>query len=453
MGRDLTKGNINKNLIKLALPIMGTSFLQMTYNLTDVFWVGHLGDESVAAVGTAGYYLWLSFAFIILIKVGAEVKVANSLGAKEYDKANSYTFNAIIMALIIAIIYFLCLFFFRSTLINFFNIKQEVVVDMSKNYLSVVAFSLPFGFFIQVVSSIYNASGNSKLPFRTNGLGLITNMILDPLFIFVFDFGVMGAAIATTIAQIFVASMLVFELRRTPPYKNFHIIRKVNKHSIFDMLKIGYAPAIQSALFTIISMIIARFIASFGTAAMAVHRIGTQVEAITYMTASGFGVALSGMVGQNYGAKNSSRINASIKSGFVTMGVYGIFTSLLLIVFARPIFSIFINAEKALEMGVTYLRIIGISQFFMCIEITLGGAFNGVGKSKYPAVVSIGANALRIPLAYYLAFYTLLALDGIWWTISLTTVLKGIVLFVLVLTVLRKFISKEDERWKDEFLE
>ncbi len=446
MRKDLTKGSISKNLIELALPIMGTSFLQMAYNLTDVYWVGHLGDGSVAAVGTAGYYLWLSFAFVLLVKIGTEVRVANFLGAKNYEKTNKYAYNGVIVALFIGFIYFLMLAVFRSQLIDFFDIKEKVVTDMSKDYLLIVSFVMPFSFFIQIISAIYNASGHSKLPFRTNGIGLIINMILDPLFILVFDLGVVGAAIATAISQVLVATALLFELKWTPPYKGYSFRNTFDMEVVYDILKLSIAPALQSGLFTIISMFIGRFVASFSTTAIAVQRIGTQIEAITYMTASGFGVALSGMVGQNFGAKIYKRVHASIKSGFLIMGIFGIFSSLLLIVFARELFSIFISSEPTVSMGATYLRILGISQVFMCVEITLGGAFNGVGKSQYPALVSIGLNALRIPIAYLLAFETPLGLNGIWWTISFTTVGKGLLIVLLTATYLYRFIESKHQK-------
>ncbi len=443
MSRDLTKGNIKKNLIKLSLPIMGTSFLQMAYNLTDIYWVGHLGESSIASVGTAGYYLWLSFAFVLLIKIGAEVKVAQSLGAKDYKKTNTYADNAIMVGVLIGIFYMLVMVLFRHPLIDFFDVRDVTVAQRSKEYLAIVAFSFPFGFALQVISSIYNASGNSKLPFKINSMGLIVNMILDPLLILYFDFGVIGVAIATTTAQVLVFFVFLYALRVHPPYKGYRFKREIDSSAIKDMVKISYPPALQSGLFTMIAMVVARFVASFGTNALAVQRIGTQLEALTYMTAGGFGVALSSMVGQNYGAKNFDRVKESIKSGVSIMAGFGIFASFVLIFFARGLFSLFVASEEVLEMGVTYLRIIGISQFFMCIEITLGGAFNGLGQTKFPATVSVTLNAIRIPIAYYLAYYTFMALNGIWWAISITSILKGVLLSVLAMTVLRAFIDKE----------
>lgn len=437
--RNLTTGNITKKLALLAFPIMGTSFLQMAYNMVDMIWIGKLGASSVAAVGTAGYFMWLSFALITLSRVGAEVKVAQKLGASEADEANHYAGTSMTFGVLIGIAYGIILILGRKYLIGFFGLGDVAVEGMGKQYLMIVAFSMPFSLFNQVISAIYNASGQSKLPFRANAIGLLLNMILDPLFIFVFDMGVAGAAIATTISQVFVAGLL-FRLvhGETKPYVGFHIEITLQKKRLKEMLKIALPVALQNGLFTLISMVVARIVAEFGTTAIAVQKVGTQIEAITYMTATGFGVALSAMVGQNLGAGEKERVSGSFRSAISTMAIFGLVISVVLFVAAEPIFSVFINEEPALSMGVVYLRIISLSQMFMCVEITMAGGFNGLGKSIPPAIVSVLFNVLRIPGAFVLSMYTALELKGIWWAITTSSVFKGTSLFIILIIVLTR---------------
>lgn len=111
---DLTKGSIAKSLLKLALPIMGTSFLQTAYNITDMFWIGQVGTKEVAAVGTAGFFTWLAMAFIIISKVGAEVKVAQNLGRKDVHSVKHYIATSIQINLILSISYSIIIFIFRK---------------------------------------------------------------------------------------------------------------------------------------------------------------------------------------------------------------------------------------------------------------------------------------------------------------------------------------------------
>ncbi len=127
-------------------------------------------------------------------------------------------------------------------------------------------------------------------------------------------------------------------------------------------------------------MIIARIIANWGPIPIAVQKVGSQIEAISWMTASGFSTALSTFTGQNYGADNWKRIWKGYLAAMSIMGTIGMLTTALLILGASPLFKLFIPEEEALSYGVTYLRILGLSQFFMCIEITTAGAFNGLGK-------------------------------------------------------------------------
>lgn len=435
---DLTEGNITEKLTKVALPIMGTSFLQMAYNIVDMIWIGRLGSDSVAAVGSAGYFMWLSMALVILAGVGSEVNIAKKLGAKKVQEANVFARTSITFALTLGVLYALFIFLFRVPLISIFQLNDSLVEGYATVYLSIIAMGIPFAFINPNVSGIYNAAGVSKVPFRINSVGLGMNLILDPLLIFGFGMGVRGAAIATIMSQITVTLLFVKLIRNNNmPYKGFSFKVKPSYEALKKMIKISIPVALQSGLFTIIAIFVARIVAGFGTTAIAVQKVGTQVEAISYMTAQGFGAALSAFTGQNSGAGQLDRVKKGFKSAAVVIGIIGVLTSCLLFFGAEIIFKAFISEEPALTMGVTYLRIISFSQFFMCIEITMAGGFNGLGKSIYPAIISVGFNTLRIPLAYILSTYTILKLNGVWWAISFSSILKGILLVLVLIIVLR----------------
>jgi len=182
-------------------------------------------------------------------------------------------------------------------------------------------------------------------------------------------------------------------------------------------------------LFTVFASLLARLVAQWGPIPIAVQKVGSQIEAISWMTASGFSTALSSFVGQNYGAGKWDRI---AKGYFITImlsGIIGILASLLLIFFAEPLFRIFIpNDPEAIRIGVTYLQILGYSQLFMCLEITSQGAFNGIGKTLPPSIVSIIFTGLRVPMAMFLSSAALLGLSGVWWSISISSIIKGLIM-------------------------
>ena len=205
---DLTEGSISEKLIKLALPIMGTSFIQMAYNMIDMIWVGRDGSKAVAAVGTAGFYPWLAMAFIMISKVGGEVKVAQSVGMHDITEAKKYIKSSLELNIILAILYSAIMMAFNKPLIGLFNLGDNEVISMSRNYLIIVSAGMIFTFLNPLFTAIFNGTGNSRTPFIINTCGLLVNILLDPILIFGFHgipaYGVSGAALATVTAQVIV---------------------------------------------------------------------------------------------------------------------------------------------------------------------------------------------------------------------------------------------------------
>lgn len=434
---DLTQDKIFKSILLLALPIMGTSFVQMAYNLTDMIWIGRLGSSAAAAVGTAGFYMWFAMGIIMLCRIGAEVLVAQSIGRKKLKDTKSIVQNVLQIILSFAILAGLVLFLFKKQLIGFFNIEEMNVVKMAEDYLSIIAIGIIPYFLNPIFTAIFNGYGDSKTPFLINVVGLIYNIIFDPVLIFGIgpfpQMGVKGAAVATITAQLLVTIIFIIYVIKNQDihvFEGLHILNKPNFETVKKIIRIGFPVGVQSMLFTFFAMIIARIIADWGAVAIAVQKVGSQVESVSWMTASGFSTAMSTFVGQNYGAGKYDRIRTGYRIAFTTMVAIGIFTTTLLIGFAEPIFKIFIQEAEAVREGVIYLRILGVSQLFMCVEIVTNGAFNGLGKTMPPSINSSVFNALRIPLALILSA-TALSLSGVWWSITISSILKGIVIVTL----------------------
>ncbi|MGV8980430.1 MATE family efflux transporter [Clostridium sp.] len=428
---DLTEGNILKKLIILALPIMGTSLIQTAYSLTDMLWVGRLGSRSVTAVGTAGFFTWFAFAFITIPQIGAAVGVSQSVGRKDAKETNSYIRHSIQMILVFAVLYGATMLIFRRQLIGFFNIAGNDIVSMAVNYLAIISVGMIFFFLPPVLTAIFNGHGDSHTPFRINTVGLIFNIILDPILIFGLGpfprMGVSGAAVATIFAQFVVTIIFIFVItKKTDYFLGLNFLQKPDWKHIGKIVKFGLPVAVQSGVFTFIAMTIARILTRWGSTPIAVQSVGSQIESISWMTAGGFQTALSAFVGQNFGAKKWDRIYKGYFTSLGIIAIFGTITSCLLIFLPGPIFSIFISEKSVIKDGIIYLRILGISQLFMCIEITTAGAFNGLGRTMPPSIVGIILNAMRIPGALFLS--TFLGLSGVWWSISLSSILKGLIL-------------------------
>lgn len=449
---DLIEGDILASLVKLSLPIMGTSFIQMAYNMIDMIWLGRVGSKAVAAVGTAGFFTWFGMSLVLISKIGAEIGVAQSIGAKDKIAVKKYIKNSIQLNIILGVFFGAILIIFRKQLIGFFNLGDEEVINMAYTFLIIVALGINFNFINPLLTGICNGTGDSKTPFKINTIGLIFNIVVDPLLIFGIgpfpEMGVKGAAIATVLAQVLVTICFIYSLsKRTETYFRVNLLEKIDFDYLRKISKLGIPVAIENGLFSFFAMCIARIISGYGPTAIAVQKVGAQIEAISWMTAGGFSTALSTFVGQNYGANKWKRI---YKGYYATIGisvVVGIFTTLLLVFGGRFIFSFFIQEPEAIRMGEVYLKILGYSQLFMCLEITTAGAFNGFGRTVYPAIVSVIFTGLRVPVAMYLVMPDMMGLNGVWWTISLSSVIKGVLLtgiFVCVILIPNKYRIKED---------
>lgn len=432
---NLISENILTSIIKLSIPILGTSFIQMAYNMIDMIWVGRLGSSAVAAIGTAGFFTWFGNSLVFVSKIGAEVFVSQEIGKDNIKEKNKFIYNSLFINIIIALVYTVIILIFKRDLIEFFKLGDNEIINMAIDYLVIIAIGMVFYFLNPLFTGIFNASGNSKIPFIINSVGLVFNIVFDPILIFglfgLKPMGVIGAAIATVLAQIIVTILFIITFIRNGYNLSFKNIKYIDKEYIFKICKIGIPTALQNCSFAFFAMIIGRIVASWGAVAIAVQKVGSQIEAISWMTAEGFGAALTAFVGQNYGAKKYDRILKGYKITMIMSSIIGAFATILLIFFGESIFSIFIPEKEAIIGGASYLKILGISQIFMCIEITTAGAFSGLGNTITPSWVGIALTGARIPLALLLANIINLGIDGVWYSISITSIFKGILLYIL----------------------
>lgn len=442
-GRDLTQGDIVSTLVKLSIPIMATSLINMLYNLTDMVWLGQLSKSAVAAAGTVGYFTNLAAGLILIVQTGAGIGVAQSYGRRDFKSLSKYVSNGLKLNLILAIIYSSILFIFREKLIGFFNIDSLEVIENAVDYLGIISIGLLFQFFNPVFSAIFNAMGNSVTPFRVNSVGLVTNIILDPILIFGLGpfpkLGIKGAALATSLSQLVVLILFIVEIIiNEETLRGVKLLEKFEGDILKKIVGLGFPGFLETTLRTGIGMIMLKILAGFGSTAMAVQSIGIQIEALSWMTSKGFSSALTSFSGQNFGVGNMDRVREGYRKGIQIVSIIGIFVTMIFMFLGRPIFSVFLPGDRlAIDMGVNYLRILGFSQVFMCIEIATMGTFNGVGKPLIPSVISVVFNFIRIPLSLILS-NTSMGLDGIWCSISGTSIFKGALTLPLCLRTLDK---------------
>ncbi len=444
---DLTEGKILNKLFKLAMPIILTGFIETANGLVDMMWIGKIGTAEVAAVGTASFYAWLSAAFIILARTGTEILVAQKTGEQAHGVAKGYARAGILLSIIFGLLFSMIMIVFRGPLINLFRIEDQEVVSKAILYLVFVTPGIFFSFISKVMTGAFNGRGKSNLPFKANVTGLIVNIILDPILIFGMfglpKMGIVGAAIATSIAQLIALVILIYYIKvKKLLFDRFEFFKRTEFEKMKEILVLGVPSCLFNALFTMVGMALAVIISQYGKEAIAAQKVGSQIEAISWMTAGGFSTAMSTFVGQNVGAKKYNRVIDGFKESMKISFLLGAMNSFILFAFSVPLMYIFFPADPVTQqIGVEYLRILAVCQIFMCVEITTQGAFYGMGNTTIPSITGTIFNLIRIPLAIVLPMF--LGLNGIWWAVVVSSVLKGIVVLVLFFIYVKR---KEEYR-------
>lgn len=431
---DLLKGDISKTLFRVSLPLMGTAFVQMAYSLVDLLWLGKLSTNAVAAVGTSSFFVWIAQAIMLIAGTGISVGLAQSYGREDKKAAESVVrsgFQVNAFNCIFLILFYLT---FRNNLIGMYNL-DPVLEKMTIDYFIIVTMGFIFTFSTDSMASTFYAKGNSATPFRISLISLVCNIILDPILIFGIGpfprLEVKGAALATVIAQIINALLYLYlGIKNREIYVRINYAKSFSKETIKNVLRLGIPVSIQSVIHALVGVKLNKYIASYGSVAIAVYAIGSQIESISWMSAEGFAKAFSAFFGQNYGARDFERLERGKRAGMKIIVSIGLFATLLLFFFSKTLFTIFIADDPlAIEYGSWYLKIMSLSELFMAMEIGVTGMLNGIGLTKYPAINAAVLNIARIPFAKL--FIPVFALNGIWASMSLSSILKGIVILII----------------------
>ena len=443
MEGNLTKGPILKTLTKLAIPIMASSFLGTLYNITDMTWIGLLGSKAVAGVGVGGMFTWFSQGLAAMARMGGQVQVAQCIGRGERDRAHGFAQAAVQLATLMGMAYAVISLVFTRQMVAFFQLTDPEAQTAALSYTKIACGLIVFSFLTLTMTGLYTAQGDSKTPFLANLIGLVTNMILDPVLILgpgpFPKLGVVGAAIATVTAQAIVMTIMILGViiqKKENVLKGIRLTAKIPKEYLGGLCRIGIPTAIQGMAYCAISMVLTRMVSAYGAEAVATQRVGGQIESISWNTADGFAAALNAFIAQNYGAGKMERVRKGYRASLWTVGIWGLLISFVFICFPQAIADIFFHEPKAVATAVGYLVIIGFSEAFMCVELTTVGALSGLGRTRLCSIISIAFTSARIPLAIILG--GLIGLSGIWWALSITSIIKGIIFTCTFLWITRK---------------
>lgn len=430
----ITSGPIYSTILKLAWPVLASMFLEFALSLANYFWVGFLGTPEQDAVTTSMIVTWTVYGTVSIIVIGITALVSRAIGAKDKAQAAYVSKQGILMAIGAAIIFTLAGVLAAPYIMVFMKASPQVT-ELGTPYLRVFSIGIGFFYINDALGAIFRASGDTRSPMYSYVTATLLNIILDPFLIFGWGpfpkLGVTGAAVATVIS-VFTAFLifLTLILKRKLEFSLSGWYRtKPDFGTMFKMFKIGIPISMQNIIFSCVYWFIIQIVHHYGDAAGAAMGIGNRLESLSFLVAFGFSIAASTMVGQNLGARQPDRAAKCAWGSVKIIIIETFFVSMVFVTIPGLITSIFTSDPAVHKIARDYVFILGLSQMFMGIEIVLEGAFSGAGNTIPPMAVSIPWSIARLPLAYFLCFVVDIGINGVWWTLTITSFFKALILF------------------------
>lgn len=426
-------GSVSKAVIFLAIPAIGNFFLETLFHLVDIFWIGKLGEKAIASIAAWAFVSWCLISIAQIAEVGINSLVAKFWGTKDFENGRRIASSGYHFSLWVSIISAILFYSLSTLLIDFMKLEKEVA-DLALDYLYVMLVGFPFLGMLFSINATFRGSGDTVTPIKILAIVILLNCVLDPLLIFGYygfpRLELFGAALATVFSNFVGAIWGFYLLRKRGFYWKLKVLPK--KETIFKISKIGFPIALNGLLFSYVYIHLTRIIAEFGTNQIAALTLGHRIEGILWPICLGFLVTATTMVGQNLGAEKFERVRESINYTAFFSSTICLLISLLFIFKGAWVASFFTEDKLLAEAAGNYLKIIGYFEMFLGLELSFEGAFSGLGKTVPTILISTPINLGRIPLAIY--FANIYGIDGIWWTIGITTMLKGTILGICLIS-------------------
>lgn len=437
---DLLNGRPGQSLALLTLPVIGSSFIQMLYNFTDLFWISSLGANTLAAVGTGGTFLWLTEGVMLFARMGGQVLAGQAYGRRDSEKLKRITGATIQLGVFLAALVTVFYLVFHKSLIGIFHFQSQETITAAETYLVWASLGIPFQFLTRIFSGLLAALGNTRTTFIATVIGLVCNMLLDPLFILVLGYGAGGAAVATALSQLLVFLLILWGIKDSPYFRALELGKRGAWSDYREILHLGVPAGLQTILYAGITLLLSRLVTQFGDLQVAAQKVCGQIESLTWTIADAFAVSINAFVAQNLAAGKKHRVRAGYRASFFMTGAVGAIGMVLMIFFPDFLAGLFFRNSFEIEAASAYLIIVGFSEIFMCTEIMTSGAFAGLGNTWFPSTVIGIVTAMRIPLSQ--ALIPSYGVRGVWMAISVTSMAKGLILFVAFQIYLKKKLGK-----------
>lgn len=437
-----TIGEINRKIAIMILPITVEGILEMISGIISMGMVGRISVMAISALGISMQITQIIWALLRGLSMGETVYVAHYYGAKRKSDMLYAIQQTIISVTILSLILSALVFFGAEHLLSIFNPKPELL-KQAVSYIKIVSFGFPFLAVMLAVAGAYQGMSNSKTPMLIAFCMDIVNIIAAYLLIFgkggFSSMGIRGAAAATLLSEFAAALIgLILLFRKKGLLYEFRNRRffHVDIRQIIKIYRVGIQSAMETIFWLLAGIIMTRCIMTFGETTFAAHQLGVQAESISYMPASGFGIAATAFIGQALGAGNSNlsrRYLHQIMKGALMVTAVSV---AVLLLFPKGMMHLLTNNSEVIRLGTIYLILTGLVQMQQNAAGVLGGAMRGAGYTRVPMIVAgIGLWGIRVPLTLIFTYALKFSIVSIWITMSIDLTFR----FFLCLILFKKY--------------
>ncbi len=405
---DMTEGTPWKKIALFAIPMLIGNVAQQTYSAVDSVVVGkYVGDNALAAVGSAGPILNLLIVLFVGISMGVSIMVAQFFGAKNHEELSTTIGNCITVTGIASLIIMVLSVFITRPLLELLGTPASII-DWSEGYLLIIFLGAASGGYFNILSGVLRGLGDSVSALVYLLVSCVTNIVLDILFVKYLEMGVNGVALATVIAQSVSAILCLVKLFRMTDYFKLrweHL--KLSSRHVKQIFELGIPSGITQAIISLSMIIVQALTNSFGETFIAANVMVQRVDGFAMLPAFSFGMAMTTFAGQNVGAKRMDRVNNGTKQGTILAVSTSAAITVMILLVGRALMGIFTDTPELVDLGMQLLTILAFGYPMMAITQSLFGIMRGAGDTLTPMWLAVLQTVvLRVPMAYLLVYLT-----------------------------------------------
>ncbi len=405
---DMTEGVPWKKIVMFTVPMLVGNIAQQLYNTVDSVVVGnYVGDNALAAVGSAGPILNLLIVLFVGISVGAGIMVSQYYGAREREDLSATVGNCITLTAAATLFVMVAASLVARPLLELLD-TPESIIDWCHSYLLILFIGSGGLAFYNILSGILRGLGDSMSALVYLLVSTVLNIVLDLVFVAGLDMGVNGVALATAIAQAVSALLCLFRLMRMTELFDFKPgYLKLQRKYTTKIVRLGLPSGITQAILSMAMIVVQSLTNSFGEMFIAANVIIMRVDGFAMMPNFSFGTAMTTYAGQNVGARMYDRVEKGAKQGtLIAMAVSAVLTGLILI-FGKSLMGIFTKTPELVDMSRYMMGILAVGYIAMAVTQSLSGVMRGAGDTMTPMWISVATTILiRVPIAYGIAWFT-----------------------------------------------